>query len=70
MYQIEKTVSIPASIGKYPFSEMQVGDSFFVPVGDATRAQVSNAASPWGKKHGRRFTVRTVDGGCRCWRVA
>lgn len=59
---------------KYPWSGMDVGDSFFVP--DVTSAKLSGAASSY-TNHRRRtgksvpkFSVRKVDGGVRVWRTA
>ena len=63
---IEKGVALPtrALNGKYPFAEMEVGDSFFVP--KKRTIQTKSAATQLGFK----FKVRHVDGGCRVWRVA
>lgn len=76
MYEIE-TVDVPVDAGKrgrkavYPLSELAVGESFFVPtessyVQDSVRA----AASYRGKRLGRKFCCRSMDGGIRVWRLA
>lgn len=41
----------------YPFGQMNVGESFFVPFGNSDR-RVSNAASTYGKRHALKFSVR------------
>lgn len=47
--------------------EFDVGDSVFVP-DSHKRVSVSQVAS--AKLTGRKFTLRTVEGGCRVWRIA
>ena len=80
MYEIEKGISIPVQRTKnikYPFRFMEVGDSFFVAVKDdgvtdfkVTTNRVRNAASGYAKRDKSiKFTIRTVDGGIRCWMV-
>lgn len=56
---------------KFPFENMQVGDSFAVP-DDVTRVAVSVAAMRYGKKNTMKFTIRLAseDGKLRCWRIA
>lgn len=64
--KVEKNVPLPS---KWPFKDMQVGDSFAVPEG-VGRTTVSIAAMRYGRKHGGKFTVRMVaDRSLRCWRV-
>lgn len=72
-YAIESDVSIPdqASVRKYPFARMAVGQSFAVTTTE--RSRVATAASRYGQRHGRAFTVRasrTTPGQVRCWRIA
>lgn len=65
--RIEKGVPIP---GRFPFEQMEVGDSFAVPSG-VPRTTISIAALRYGRKHGAKFTTRTLpDGTIRCWRTA
>lgn len=52
----------------YPFRNMNVGDSFDAPI--ETFHRVQNAAIVWGRRNGKRFVTRRVDGVARCWRVA
>ena len=68
--KIDSGVPLPekANATKYPFREMAVGDSFFVPgkkSGDFS-GQVAQAK----KATGFNFTTRTLDGGVRVWRVS
>lgn len=72
--KIEKGVPLPVGRGKYPWREMDVGDSFFVP--DVTGVKLSAAASAYTircRSTGKpvpKFSVRNVDGGVRVWRTA
>jgi len=52
---------------KYPFLKMEVGDSFFI----KNIKGRDFAAIAWssGKRLDMKFAVRTVEGGCRCWRI-
>lgn len=68
-YQIEAGVPTPpkrCQSTKYPFSEMSAGDSFFVADGDNKVVSASCAA---GRRLGRKFSTRKVEGGVRVWRV-
>ncbi len=65
-YQIEKGVPAPDAPLRYPFPEMEVGDSFFTP---GPRKSMASAAFAYGAKTGRKFTTQRVDGGYRCWRI-
>lgn len=78
----DKRGRYPRSGGsKYPLADMSVGDSFFVPYPDgkaiknsqgqdALRVAINSTANKQRHKQpGRRYTVRPVDGGVRCWRV-
>ena len=81
-FKIEKDVELPRSrLGrhnqKYPFEDMEVGDSFFAPANGLERgvlgSRINNAARPFGKRHDMKFTVRIVEEkqgeGVRVWRV-
>lgn len=78
--RIEKGIPIPPGgrAGKenarYPFADMEVGDSFFVAVEREVlrkRRNVLSSASNYWKKRGKgQFTIRAVDGGLRVWRTA
>jgi hypothetical protein len=64
--KIEKNIPLPI---KYPFAQMEVGDSFLLPEG-MKRNAASVAAMRYGNPLGRRFTIRKTPEGFRCWRVA
>ncbi len=63
---IERGIPLPKNNRwkRYPFAEMKVGDSFFVP-----SKKSCNAGFYYGKRHNMKFTVRQENGGCRVWRV-
>lgn len=64
-FQIESGIPLPT---KFPFAQMQVGDSFLIPP-DTQRTAVDAAARRYGNKRGMKFTVRSTPHGFRCWRV-
>ena len=76
MFKIDKDVPIPKKRGgpgaqpKYPWHQMEVGDSFFAA---APLKAVLNAAGNWAHRHGVKFSGRAVteDGvkGARVWRI-
>lgn len=53
---------------RYPWRDMQPGDSFFVP--GASIGVLGAQASDAGSRLGATFTSRTVEGGVRVWRVS
>jgi hypothetical protein len=57
----------PRVVYAYPYEEMDVGDSFCVPL-DA-RAKVLNANYRAGKRLGRVFTAKTEGDQVRVWRT-
>ena len=74
-FVIEKNIPIKQRVknSRYPFDIMELGDSFFVPVGNEHRtaavgARLRTCAYAHGKRRGM-FSFRKVDGGLRCWRV-
>jgi len=71
MFKVETGIEIQkpkrGAPHKYPFPEMAVGDSFHATGKDARSAPA--AASKYGQVHGMKFSVRTVDGGKRIWRI-
>lgn len=79
MIEIEKGIPYPTNYGghvpKYPWEEMGIGHSFFVPVagnGDQRRAtRLANIGNTWARRNGHdvRFSGRSVEGGVRVWRV-
>lgn len=78
-YPIEKGIPIPPKeiAGPYPFSDMEVGDSFKVPIVLNTPAhrvysRCSTAIKRFRKDHPEwKFALRTlkVEGYVRCWRT-
>lgn len=57
----------PKQPGKYPWADMEVGDSFRAEVKpDVLRAAASKAA----RRHGLKFVVRLDGDGSRAWRIA
>ena len=69
-FVIEKGIPVAKARGrkKYPFGDMEVGDSFLADM--SQRQRLANAACFYGKRNNCRFTVRAVEGGIRVWRVA
>jgi hypothetical protein len=72
MYAIEKGIPVTRAFRvpyRYPFNDMEISDSFFVPDGAdrirSTRARCSQVKQQTGKE----FIARVVDGGVRVWRV-
>ena len=83
MFEIENNVEMPkkcannGSAAKYPFREMEVGDSFFVPAESAESAHrvqinISSSSVQMSKREGagKKFATRKVEGGVRVWRTA
>ena len=73
-FKIEKSVPMPdQGIGKpkYPFGDMEVGDSFWAPV---SSERLTNATSHWREKLGHKYSVRVEEqdgvSGARVWRTA
>jgi hypothetical protein len=69
--KIEKGVPLPSNargpLSKLPFEQMEIGDSVFFPGKKA--AQMSGYLAK-SRHLGKQFTARTLDGGCRIWRIA
>jgi len=73
MYEIEQGFDMPKGNGKngrkkYPFPDMDIGDSFFVSADKYQNAR--NAASGHSKKFGKVFSFRKTEKGARCWRMS
>lgn len=68
-FKIEKDVPLSPRYrhGNYPYRDMQVGDSFFVP--DKAPRHISHSYTRAGYALGFKFSARKVDGGCRVWRI-
>lgn len=75
MFQIEKGIEIPAATRntvapKYPFKQMEIGDSFFVPCAEADSKKTRNSISSSARSAGVKHVTRVAEGGLRVWRVA
>lgn len=82
MYKLEKNVPIPPKAssrqGKYPFEQMEPGDSFFTPSKSPVDTQrlLAGLGNYWAKRRGAEtqfITRRREEGGVpgvRVWRVA
>jgi len=74
MYEIEKNIPVPANFiegegqkrCKYPFAELDVGDSFYVTWRKRTRFAVSTYCRIHAPK---KFICREEGTGYRVWRV-
>jgi hypothetical protein len=77
MYAIEKGIEIPeGTMGrpkKYPWHTMEVNDSFLVPLAEHESPKIKkvraslHAISATHKP--KKFAIRIVEGGVRCWRT-
>ena len=66
--EVEKSVPLPAGKKRYPYSSMDIGDSFFV---DSGKLQVvCNANYRASKRLGMQFIARKEAQGVRVWRVS
>ena len=72
MLKIDKNVPMPrpdaSPVAKYPWRDMEVGDSFFV--AGKTMKQFAGIPGSASRKYGKKFSARSVEGGVRVWRVA
>ena len=77
MFQLEDAVPLPrprSRYGSWPFQNMSVGQSFFVPNDviarykheETIRASAHNA----GKRYGMKFATQRQPEGIRIWRTA
>lgn len=65
-FKIEKGIPLPEKT-KYPFEDMEVGDSFFDDT--SSEAKIRGAAG-LASQHGHKFKVTKTPDGYRCWRIA
>lgn len=68
--EVEKGIPAPvwtSTSRKYPFPDMEVGDSFLCNGSNPTG--VRSASWQYGKHHKKKFTVRKTAAGYRCWRL-
>jgi hypothetical protein len=64
MYKIESNVPMP---NKYPFEDMNVGDSFYVQGDKKAITNVRVSANAYKKKTGCKFLTKTDLTGVRIW---
>ena len=74
MKKIEKGIPIPPRSNiKYPWGEMEVGDSFFVECEYSRKKHqsIGGSKAQFIRHHKSKckFTARRVDGGIRVWRI-
>ena len=79
MLEIQKDIPLPKEIRRkreertYPWNEMEVGDSFLVPLDQRgfrrLVSTVSACAVSAAKVRGTHYTVQRESGGVRVWRV-
>ncbi len=62
MIKIDKNIEIPK---KYPFENMEIGDSFEV----SKESPVNYSSYLYGKKHNKKFIVKTIGDKKRVWRI-
>ena len=66
--KIDRKIPPPPPRNRYPFDQLKIGDSFALPVSEATRLR--SAASNAASKLGWRFTVSINGEEVRCWRIS
>lgn len=73
--KIEKGIPLTSSYNirngrKYPFNEMEPGDSFSIPA-EIYSNKIGDAARSYGNKHSQKYAIRKqADGSFRCWRIS
>jgi hypothetical protein len=69
--KIDQNIPFPSVASRYPFGEMERGESFFVPNG---RTSTITTAKHAAKLEGRKFSARAVEEkgikGVRVWRIS
>lgn len=74
MLTIDKNIPIPterthSTAKKYPFGDMEVGDSFLVP-GKKKVSQMGSTIPNARARYGFEFTSKLEEGGLRIWRIS
>jgi hypothetical protein len=75
--KIEKGIPVPTGIRGsrvYPFKDMDVGDSFLVPVDEGGKRSIQSSIAQCSRRYrkvGKQFTTRFLkkEGGIRVWRI-
>lgn len=75
MIRVEKGIPVPPRAHRYPWHQMEPGDSFFVECPPGVRVslrqtKVNSAARNDGRRHNRAYCTRREGDGVRVWRVA
>ena len=71
MTKLDKSMPIPSKRGdKYGLLKMEIGDSFQIDTRELAILVMSYAHYLKVTRPGKVWTVRKVDDGWRCWRVA
>ena len=67
--KIDKGIPVPLNPRRlYPFDEMEIGDSFAVPL--AEHSAIHSATCWRAKRHGEKYTIRRMEDCVRVWRTA
>lgn len=72
--KIEKGIAIPTPSGrgapKYPWHEMEIGDSFFLKKDVVPMSRMYSHISQANKRYApKKFTLRKLENGVRIWRT-
>lgn len=69
--KVDKAIPMPKPWrkGKYPFREMEIGDSFAVTNEDRQRVAMAASLFSLRNKKEFKFSVCKFEGAYRCWRV-
>ena len=74
MFTIKKNARMPTETRgaplKYPFNQMEVGDSFTAAVHPSVARSIKVSAYSYGKRHDRKFATRTDGNAITVWRVS
>jgi len=70
-FKIEKgiPVKVAGSSSKYPFKDMDIGDSFIIK-NISSRATLSSSIRSFSLKTGKTFITRRDGDGIRVWRIS
>lgn len=71
MFKIEKKVPMPQRHERtdWPFADMNIGDSFLIPLNGESPQIVGNRASQAARAKGIHVSYRSLPDGVRVWRV-
>lgn len=76
-YVIQKGIPMPPPKGierqarecHFPFAQMEVGDSFAFEIAGGKVEQLRSKATAYGRKHDKKFKIRSFNNKGACWRV-